>query len=142
MDWWIWLVFGLVLLVLEVLTPSGLYLFFLATAALIVGAIEGALFSMQSWLQWLLFSIFSVISLIFIRQKVFKLMLSDAVPDRDSLIGGEAKASQQIPPSGEGKVSMRGTAWNAVNIGDTELLEHDKCIVDKVNGLTLLVKKI
>jgi membrane protein implicated in regulation of membrane protease activity len=37
MDWWIWVVLGLVLLIGEIVTPGGFYLLFFGIGAVVVG---------------------------------------------------------------------------------------------------------
>ena len=44
-----------------------------------------------------------------------------------------------IRPGAEGSVSMRGTRWQALNVGEVELLDKQRCVVKKVDGLRLAV---
>ena len=37
MDWWIWILFGLLLLLVELVTPGGFYILFFGIGAVIVG---------------------------------------------------------------------------------------------------------
>ncbi len=58
MNFWHWIAFGLVLLLLELLGTAG-YLLWLGLSALLVGAILSAI--PMSWsLQWLTFAVFSL----------------------------------------------------------------------------------
>jgi len=59
MYWWLWLVAGLVLLGLEVLTPGGFYVLFFGIGALVVGTLVGLGAAGPVWFQWLLFSAIS-----------------------------------------------------------------------------------
>jgi len=40
MDWWIWVLGGLVLLLAEVLTPGGFFVVFFGAGAILVGTIK------------------------------------------------------------------------------------------------------
>jgi membrane protein implicated in regulation of membrane protease activity len=35
---------------------------------------------------------------------------------------------------------MRGSTWTARNVGETQLLKGQRCVVEKVVGLTLYVR--
>jgi membrane protein implicated in regulation of membrane protease activity len=47
---------------------------------------------------------------------------------------------EEIPSNGIGKAEMRGTSWNARNIGDKPLARGERCRVERVDGLTLVVR--
>jgi membrane protein implicated in regulation of membrane protease activity len=142
MAWWMWLVLGLLLLVCELLTPGGLYLFFLGLSALGVGALVGLIESIPLWSQWLLFSALSLVAALFFRrpllERIRRLSRSKAV---DSLVGETATALEDIPVDAIGKAELRGTAWNALNIGDSPLARAQRCRVERLEGLTLHVRK-
>jgi membrane protein implicated in regulation of membrane protease activity len=142
MAWWMWLVLGLLLLVCELLTPGGLYLFFLGLSALGVGALVGLIESIPLWSQWLLFSVLSLVAALFFRRplldRIRRLSRSKAV---DSLVGEIATALEDIPVDAIGKAELRGTAWNALNIGDSPLVRAQRCRVERLEGLTLHVRK-
>ena len=63
-SWWLWLVLGLVLLGVEILTPGGFYIIFFGVAALIVGVLAGLGVGGPLWAQLVLFSVLSVASLV------------------------------------------------------------------------------
>jgi membrane protein implicated in regulation of membrane protease activity len=58
----------------------------------------------------------------------------------DSYIGETAHAVDAIEVNGVGKVELRGTSWSARNVGATPLPAGGRCMVEKVEGLTLLVR--
>ncbi len=67
MEWWYWLLLGLILLGVELVAPSGFYLMFLGLAALCVGTLVALGMAKAIWLQWVLFSGLSVVALLFFR---------------------------------------------------------------------------
>jgi hypothetical protein len=140
MEWWIWTLFGLLLLLTELVTPGGFYFIFFGIGAVVVGVLAGFGAAGPVWFQFVLFSVLSLVSLWLFRGKLLK--LTEGAPERnvDSLIGETAVASDQIAANGIGKAEMRGTAWNARNIGDKPLKRGERARVERVEGLTLFVR--
>ena len=90
------------------------------------------------WLQWLIFTVMAVVALVVFREPLLRWMRSHERPDTvDSLIGELAIASSAIAPDGHGKAELRGTAWNAHNVGTTMIAPGQRCRVVAVNGLGL-----
>ena len=140
MEWWIWTLFGLLLLLTELVTPGGFYFIFLGIGAVIVGVLAGFGAAGPLWVQFILLSVLSLVTLWLFRGKL--LQLTEGAPEQnvDSLIGETAVASDQIAANGIGKAEMRGTAWNARNIGDKPLKRGERARVERVEGLTLFVR--
>jgi inner membrane protein len=142
MTYWIWIVLGLVLLGLELLTPGGFFMMFFGVAAIIVGLLVsfGLLASVP--LQLLVFAVMAIAALILFRRKL--LALVGPVPERkvDSLIGQTAMALEDIGAGAAGKVELRGTSWGARNIGRTSISKGAACRVEQVDGLSLSVTTV
>ena len=140
MEWWIWILLGLVLLLAELVTPGGFYFIFFGSGAVVVGVLAGLGAGGPLWFQILSFSILSLLSLWLFREKLLK--LTEAAPDQnvDSLIGGTAVAIDAIPVNAIGKVELRGTAWNARNSGNKPLQNGERAKVERVEGLMLFVR--
>ena len=140
LNWWMWVVLGLVLLSCEVLTP-GFYLFFLGFSAIVVGFIVLAAPDQPVWLPWLLFSLISAISLYFFRRPLLeRFQRTRQVREVDTMIGETAVTMEEIPAGGIGKAELRGSSWNARNIGTQPVARSQRCIVEKVEGLTLFIR--
>jgi membrane protein implicated in regulation of membrane protease activity len=140
MDWWIWIVLGLVLLVGEMVTPRGFYILFFGVGAIIVGILVGFSIAGPLWFQIIVFSGLSLISFWLFRQRLVQSTDRNA-PDRvDSLIGEIAVVTEEIPSRGIGKAEMRGTSWSAHNIGELALARGQRCRVERVQGLTIYVR--
>ena len=142
MLWWLWMVLGLVLLVLEVLTPGGFFAFFFGIAALLVGALDGLGVGGPDWLQWLLFSVLSIVSLLLFRGPLLAKIKSwgRKTSDVDTLVGEVATLLEDLPPGATGKVELRGTAWSAQNGDEQSLHKGQRCRVQRVDGLTLWIR--
>jgi inner membrane protein len=140
MEWWTWILLGLVLLLAEVVTAGGFYILFFGVGAVIVGILSGMDLAGPLWLQIVLFPVLSVLSLWLFRDKVLHLTHRGSRRDVDTLIGESAVAVDEIAVNGVGKAEMHGTSWNARNIGDKPLARGERCRVDRVDGLTLFVR--
>ena len=58
----------------------------------------------------------------------------------DQIAGEHAIALQDMAAESDGRAEMRGTTWSARNVGPAPLARGQKCVVDRVVGLTLYVR--
>jgi membrane protein implicated in regulation of membrane protease activity len=138
--WWLWIVFGIVLLVAESATPGTLFFLFFGVSATIVGGLAGLGLVSAPWLQWLLFSVIAVGAFAVLRGPLrAKLHLKNANRPVDSLVGEAAVVLSEVPAGGVGKVELRGTGWSARSTGGV-LSPGQRVVVEKVEGLTLWVR--
>ena len=140
MEWWIWILLGLLLLLAELLTPGGFYIIFFGIGAVVVGVLAGFNAAGPLWFQFILFSILSVLTLWLFREKLLQLTQGERRKNVDSLVGETAVATEEIHLNAVGKAELRGTSWNARNIGDRPLTRGQRCIVERVEGLTIFVR--
>lgn len=141
MDWWIWIVLGFVLLLLEMATPGGFYFIFLGASALLVGALTLVGLISEPWMEWVLFSAFAAGTTGILRQRLLK-RFGPEIPahEVDTLVGEVATALEGIEPGAVGKAELRGTSWSACNAGSKGLRAGQRCRVERVDGLTLFVR--
>ncbi len=141
MTWWLWVVAGLVLLVLELLTPGVFFLFF-GFAALVVGVWEATADGLGLALQMGVFSGLSIVTLLVFRGPILRRIRARPQdgPRVDPIVGEVAVARAIIPPRGHGQVELRGSVWNAVNAGGDPIEPGARCRVVRVEGLTLHVE--
>lgn len=141
MNWWVWVIVGIVLLLAEVLTPGGFYLLFVGLAAIIIGAATAFGLQYDLWYQVFLFAALSVLLLSLARRPlVARLSLTSA--DRaavDDVVGEVAVAKERLAPGQNGQVELRGTVWSARNCAATTILPGERSRVMSVEGLTLVV---
>lgn len=140
-QWWHWIVFGLFLALLEVISAGGFYLIFFGVAALLVGLIDYLGFGGPLSAQILLFSVVSVVSLVLFRDRlVRRVQLSPQAPPIDELVGEPAVALVELVPNGVGKVELRGTTWSARTTSGVIIAPGARCRVTRVDGLLLYVE--
>jgi membrane protein implicated in regulation of membrane protease activity len=140
MSWWVWILLGFLLLLLELLLSSSFYLLFFGCGALVVGLLAVLGWPGPLWAQGLLFSVLSVLSIALLRQRLVRNFKAPGNREIDSLVGETAIALQGIETHGFGKAELRGSSWNARNAGESSITAQQRCRVEKVDGLTLWVR--
>ncbi len=142
MPWWLWVLIGLGLLLLEMTTPGGFFAIFFGLGAVVVGALVGFGWGGPAWMQWLLFSVVSVVGLLLFRRPLMRMLkLGGAARPVDALVGETAVVLEDVPPGSVGKAEMRGSSWNARTSGDAALTKGQRCRVERVEGLTLWIRR-
>ena len=140
MQWWHWLAGGLVLLVIELATPSGFFIMFFGLGAMTVGVLMLANLATSAPVQWLLFTAASLGYLGLFRRRVLARLEPPPPPNVDSLVGNLAVPQQRIEPGATGKVEVRGSTWTARNEAAAAVEAGQRCRVVRVTGLELGVE--
>jgi len=136
--WWQWTSLGILLLLLEMLTPGGFYLFFIGIAAILTGV--AGVFIPSALIQIILFVVLLTLLISLFRKKlVERVKKSTPYADRREFIGEEGCSKEPIAAGGEGTVEVRGTTWQAKNAGATDLPANASCVVISRDGLRLVV---
>ena len=91
-------------------------------------------------MQWLLFGVISVTGLLLLRKPLQRRTATRVLHEVDAIAGEVAIAMGNIGLHQMGKAELRGTAWNARNVGDTVILMGQRCRVERVDGLTLDIR--
>lgn len=140
MDWWVWLVVGIVLMVLEVVTP-GFVLFFFGGAALLVGGLLGIGIAIPVWAEFLVFSVLAVLLTVAFRGPLMRRLEAGrrSPPRVDRLEDEVATPLSLLEPGGSGQAELRGTVWKARNESPVPLPSGHPCRVVRVEGITLVL---
>ncbi|HYB99651.1 MAG TPA: NfeD family protein [Candidatus Limnocylindrales bacterium] len=138
--WWMWAIFGLVLAALELATPGGFYLLFFGIGALLVSFLTWGGMVDATLPQLLWFSVLSVVATVLFRRRLVDSLATREPEASDSMVGEVAVTLDDFDPDGFGKVELRGTAWSARNVGNGPLPRGHRCVVQRVEGLLLLVR--
>lgn len=140
MAWWLWVLFGFLLLAIESLS-AGLHVGFFAAGAMAVGLLVALGLGGPLWVQILLFTLISVASLLLFRKPLLRaLKLDRSSEEIDTLVGETAVALDEIGGGALGKAELRGASWNARNTGTEPLRRGDRCVVERVEGLTIHIR--
>jgi inner membrane protein len=140
MTWWIWVLGGLALLVIEVTTPGGFFAIFFAIGAVLVGAAKALGWTGPAWIEWLLFTLLSVVSLVLFRRPLMQRFNLASSKPVDRFEGEAAVVTEDVAPGAVGKAELRGTTWSARTAGDVPLARGQRCRVERVEGLTLWLR--
>lgn len=138
MIWWMWVLLGLALLVVELVTPGGLFALFFGVGALVVAPL--ALAGLDGVWQWLAFSAVSLVLLATLRRSLRDRLSARSGLAIDSIVGEEAVLLADLPAGGEGKAELRGTPWSARAASGLALRAGQRCRVERVDGLTLWLR--
>lgn len=139
MPWWIWVLAALLLLAIE-LASSTLHIGLFAIGAITVAILEGLGVELPLWVELMIFTSVSVVAIVVLRPILLRKLKLDRRPVVDTLVGEQALALDEIPPAAIGKAEMRGTTWNARNIGETSLMRGQRCVVTSIEGLVIQVR--
>ena len=134
-----WLAGGLVLLVIELVTPSGFFVMFFGLGALTVGILERLGLSGPSWTQWLIFTVTSLVYLLLFRGSL-RDRVEQAKTEVDTLVGELAIPKERIGSGDVGRVELRGVVWNARNETAQALEPGQRCRVTRVDNLLVFVQ--
>jgi membrane protein implicated in regulation of membrane protease activity len=139
MTWSFWLLLGVGLLVVEIVTPGGFFAFFFGVSALIVAPIS-ALHVLPLWLEWIVFALLAVGMLVLLRRRLREGLQTHSRGPVNSLVGEIGNLLEDLPASGVGKIEVRGTPWNVRSVGGVALPRGQRCKVERVEGLLLWVQ--
>jgi membrane protein implicated in regulation of membrane protease activity len=92
------------------------------------------------WAQWLVFAGLAIVGLLVYRRRWKRKLLTTDRVMLPELEGEAGVAHEDIPAGGRGRVDLRGSGWDAQNEGLSRLAAGDRCVVVRVEGLTLHVR--
>jgi membrane protein implicated in regulation of membrane protease activity len=139
-SWWLWMVAGFLLLGAELFVPS-FFLFFFGLGAVCMGLLQLVAPGLPLWAELLLFIGLSMLWLTLFRQRILSYFEKrNPRKNVDSIAGETAVALEDIPPAAIGKAELRGASWPARNTGPAPVAKGERCRVDRVDGLTLLIR--
>lgn len=136
MIWWLWVLSGIVLLAFEVATPGGLFALFFGVGALLVAPL--AALGVSEAVQWFAFSGLSLVGLLTLRGRLLR-RLSRHPSVQPELLGEQAVLLTDLSAGGQGKAELRGTTWTVRTTSELPLQAGQRCLVERVEGLTLWV---
>ncbi len=139
MIWWIWVLIGFALLAIEFASTT-LHVAFFGLGGLFVALLVGLGWHGPLWAQILVFTTFSLVALLVIRPPLMRKLKLNESKDVDTLIGENAIAMADIAVHGFGKAEMRGSSWNAQNVGTSPLTKGQRCTVESVEGLVIRIR--
>lgn len=139
MDWWLWVAGGLLLLLIELVTPSGFFVMFFGLGAITVGLLAATGITAAASIEWFVFIAASTIYLLLFRGRMRQ--RAERAPDTiDTLVGEIAVPRERILPGQVGRVELRGSLWSARNDTAAQIEAGQRCRVTRVDGLLVGVQ--
>jgi len=138
----IWMIIGLLMLVAELVSVALVFVFFavggLLTALL---ATIGLLPTLEY--QIIAFSVISFLTLILFRKNAQKIMETrrDKQQEYKEFVGETAMVIRDIPLNGSGKIYYRGAEWSAISVNHNPIEAGSKVIIQRTEGITLVVEE-
>jgi membrane protein implicated in regulation of membrane protease activity len=134
-----WIILGVGLLILEILSTS-FYALFFGLGALITGLIVYLGGFDDSFTQVAFFALSSMLSLFFFRNRFLAKFFKKGQEFKE-IVDEYAKVSIKIAKNEEGKVFYRGTDWIAYTENGEEIPKETKVKIKKMDGIKLIVEK-
>jgi len=138
--WWIWVVVGLVLFTVEIMTPGGFFIFFFAVGGVFVGIIMSIVPNISFANQLYLFCFLSVAFLLLFRKPLQRWFQDRSPSDFEEFAGSEVTVIEEIAPAEMGLVEFRGSPWKATHKGTESLPVGSKCKIVEIDKLTIIVE--
>ena len=141
MQSWFCLVIGVVLMMLELLLPSGFFLLILGGSAVVVGALVGlGLFA--TWIpQAIVFCVVAVLTWLLLGKKLRNVVTASR-SQHGQLVGAVVKVTQTISPGGSGTGELWGASWRMLNVDSVQLEGGSEAVVVGSEGITLQVRRV
>ena len=137
MGWWLWILLGVGLLVVEIVTPGGLFALFFGASAIVVGLLAAAGVG-SAGVQWALFAALGVLLLLGLRRRLQGRM--GAGPHVAGLVGELALPREDLEPGATGSADLRGAPWTADNDGAAPVRRGQRCRVSRAENLTIYIR--
>ena len=140
MPWWGWLALGAALLGAEIAIQTDFWLVTVGAAALAMGLVLPLLDDPRAWIQWLAFAVLAIAFNVLFRRKLHERLVGTPPGLGPELVGESGVALAAIAPGAQGPVELRGTTWEARNVGSEPLAARAPVQVTAVRGIRLEVR--
>ncbi|MDD2334689.1 MAG: NfeD family protein [Mesotoga sp.] len=137
-----WMIFGVVLLVAEILTPTFFFLWF-SIGSFLAGL--AAMFSFSLGWQVLVFALSSTLLVLLTRPIARKLSKGDSPKKMyiDGLVGSRGRVTVEINPQLEkGLVRIEGEDWRAASLNGETIPVDSLVRVTRLEGTLIYVERI
>jgi membrane protein implicated in regulation of membrane protease activity len=141
MVWWIWVLVAFALLAVEMASTT-MHVGLFAVGALVVALLQAFGVGLSLTAQILVFTGVSLAALFFVRPWLMRKLRLNETKRVDSMLDDVAVALEDIAAGAIGKAEMRGTGWNARNVGVTPIARGERCVIEHIEGLVLHVRPV
>jgi membrane protein implicated in regulation of membrane protease activity len=136
-----WLLFAILLGVIEAATVDLVAIWFAAGAA---AAIIPALLGGRMWLQLAVFFVVSILTLAFTRPAAARVLhVRKTSTNADRVIGMMGVVTEDINNiTGTGRVQVNGLSWAAKSADGEPIAKDESVLVREITGVTLMVERV
>ena len=136
---WFWFGIAVICAVIEGMTLGLTTVWFALSAVLMIFI---SMLHPPFYVQCVLFALVALLLLFFTRPIALKLLHAKREKtNADSLIGKKAVVLQTITEWEKGQVKINGVVWTAASVNGTALPGGEECIIERIEGVTLIVKE-
>ena len=136
----VWFGIAVICAVIEGLTLGLTTIWFALSAVLMIFI---SLLQPPFYAQCVLFALVALLLLFFTRPLALKFLHTKREKtNADSLIGKKALVLQNITEWEKGQVKINGIVWTTASVEGAVIPAGDECVIEKIEGVTLIVKKI
>ena len=136
---WFWFGIAVICAVIEGMTLGLTTVWFALSAVLMIFI---SMLQPPFYVQCVLFALVALLLLFFTRPIALKFLHAKREKtNADSLIGKKAVVLQTITEWEKGQVKINGAVWTAASVDGAVIPAGDECIIEKIEGVTLIVKE-
>ena len=136
---WFWFAIAVICAVIEGMTLGLTTVWFALSAVLMIFI---SMLHPPFYVQCVLFALVALLLLFFTRPIALKLLHAKREKtNAHSLIGKKAVVLQTITEWEKGQVKINGAVWTAASVDGAVIPAGDECIIEKIEGVTLIVKE-
>jgi membrane protein implicated in regulation of membrane protease activity len=140
MNWWAWVIGGVLLLAAELTVVNAqFYLVFAGAAAVVTGLIVWVSPALPLWCHWALFALLALLSSLTFRGRTYAYFLGH-LPHVNAGPTGVLTLPSPLPPGASCQAEHQGCFWTVRNDSDSQLSAGARVRIAAVQGLTLLVR--
>ena len=141
MQWWAWIAAGAILLGSELaFVDAQFYLVFVGASAFVVGMLQLAGLGLAMWLQWLIFAALAATSMLTFRRRIYARMRRGLPAMKSGPAGEIVTLPLALAPGETCRLEFRGSSWSAINGGEVPIAAGSQARIERVDGLTLVVR--
>ena len=140
MPWWGWLALGAMLLGAEMAVQTEFWLATIGAAAMVMGLGLTLVDAPHIWVQWIGFAAIAVAFNALFRRQLHEKLVGRPPGLEPELVGESGVALAAIAPGAQGPVELRGSTWQARNVGAESVAARAPVRVMAVRGILLEVR--